>query len=117
MFLVLSRYEALHAGTFLVGLVSFVLAMATVAEVFLPLAGACFAITGVMTIAGHRIAMHGPLGAFFRHAIGGVRRGSAYLVGGFWLLLGLALLVAAGFSIAADEPEPPEAPVPTIPAA
>lgn len=106
-----SRFQTLHVGLFLVALLGLPLAMVVARGPVLLLSGACFVLSGLMTIVGHRISMQGPLAAFLARAMHGPQRGTPYVIGGFWILLGVALVISAIVTLTTGDPGPTEAPV------
>ncbi len=109
------RFQAIHTALFVTGIVALPLGLVFPRHGVLLVSGVCFALSGVMTIAGYRITMRGPLGAFFRRALGGARRGGAYLMGSVWLLFGALLVVVSLLMTVGGEPPPHEVLPPTAP--
>lgn len=89
------RFQAIHTGLFVAGILALPFGLVFPRQGVLLVSGLCFAVSGMLTIAGHRITMRGPLGAFLRRAVSGVRLGGAYAMGSLWFLFGALLVVVS----------------------
>ena len=106
-----SRFQTLHAALFLAAIVGLPLGLVVARGPVLLVSGLCFVASGVMTIVGHRISMKGALASFLARALHGPQRGTPYVLGGFWVLLGVVLVISAIVTLATGDPGPPEAPI------
>lgn len=115
LILVQSRFQILHTAFFLTAMIGLLLGFVVSDGAVLLVSGLCFVASGAMTVLGHEITMHGPIGQFLRRAVGGLRLGGAYVIGGFWILLGVVLVIASTVMIVrGDRPLPEAVPAPPV---